>query len=349
MPAMSFDLQVVHSVQEIGQAAWDALAGDRPFASYRWYRFGEAVLADDKPIYIILSLAGEPVARGTFWLKREQPVPVSSRAVRRLLRMVFSCWPLMVCKSPLASISGLLLPDDPDLRDAALGTIARVAQAQGKQHRASFVFFDYLDTREIGWPGWPSEFLSLEVPESETRLVITWSDFGGYLSSLSKSARKDYRRHCNRAADLGIDVHYQSAVDSVDQALVLIHTVERRHNSDPSPWTRRMLENIGMVDATWLVAEVEGRLVGCGLLLGDGGYRFLASLGLDYDVEYVYFQLMYEAIRGAIEAGARVLRGGSGAYEMKRRLGFDLESNNHVMYTASSRGIRWLAHRLAAS
>ena len=46
---MEFDVQIVHSVEEIGQEAWDHLAGDRPFASYRWYRFGERVLADNVP------------------------------------------------------------------------------------------------------------------------------------------------------------------------------------------------------------------------------------------------------------------------------------------------------------
>jgi hypothetical protein len=47
---MSFDVQVFHSVEELGPEAWDRLGKERPFASYRWYRFGETVLADDKPL-----------------------------------------------------------------------------------------------------------------------------------------------------------------------------------------------------------------------------------------------------------------------------------------------------------
>ena len=52
---MDFDVQVAHTIEEIGQEAWDHLDKDRPFASYRWHHFSEKVLADNTPIYIVLS------------------------------------------------------------------------------------------------------------------------------------------------------------------------------------------------------------------------------------------------------------------------------------------------------
>ncbi len=48
-------------------------------------------------------------------------------------------------------------------------------------------------------------------------------------------------------------------------------------------------------------------------------------LGLDYGFpkwQYVYYQVIYGLIRTAIEAGCKELYGGGGAYELKRRLGF---------------------------
>jgi predicted N-acyltransferase len=328
---MDFDLQIAHSVQEIGQEAWERLGNAQPFTSYRWYRFGEMVLKAELPIYIILSRKGEPLARATFWLKRQEHLPIPSRPVRRLMEEALRRWPFLMCQTPLSSTSGLLLPDPP-LQDAALQTITRIAYDQIRQHNGSFIFCPYLRQPQILRAGWPTNFAPVIMPNPGTSLAITWPDFDSYLKHLSKSARKDYRRHCNRAADHGIVVTAHESAVAIDEALVLIRNVENHHGTQAFPWARAMLENSSMVEATWLTAKIEDRLVGCGLVLGDRDTRFLALLGLDYDVRYAYFQLVYAAIRCTIEGGFRLLRGGGGAYEIKQRLGFQLEDNNHVFF-----------------
>jgi predicted N-acyltransferase len=331
---MAFDIQIAHSVKEIGREAWEYLGGGHSFSSYRWYRFGEKVLTSDTPVYIVLSQGGEPVARATFWLKRREPLPIPSYIIRHLMQAVLQRRPLMMCQTSLASASGLTLPDPP-LRDAALTTIAQVARESARKNRASFLLFSYLEQDETRWAGWPAALNAVTVPDPGTRLVITWPDFEGYLQHLSKSARKDYRRHRNRAADLGIVIKTHKTVTNLDEAMVLIRNVERHHGTPPNPWARTVLENVNMADFTWLTAEMDDRLVGCGLLLGDGDTRFLAFLGLDYTVQYAYFQLVYAAIRCAIEEGIHVLRGGGGAYELKRRLGFQMESNNYGVFAGT--------------
>lgn len=345
---MNFDIQVVHSLDQVDQGAWDYLGQGRPFTNYRWYRFGETVLSDDTPVYIILSRGGEAMARGTFWLKRQEAVPIASKLIRRLFEMMFRRWPLSVCRSPLTSTSGLILPEPP-LRDEALKTIAQIAQEEAQRHQASLVIFDYLERHQTEWAGWPDTFAPVTLPDPGTRLIIAWPNFESYLQHLRKSVRKDYNRHCNRAADLGIAINRHPAVTNLDEAMLLIRGVEKRHNSAPNPRVRAILENAAMVDAAWLTAKIADRMVGCGLLLGDGGTWFLALLGLDYNVQYVYFQLVYAAIRWAVEEGVQILRGGGGVYDMKQRLGFQLEQNNYVTFAAQSRGLRWLGRRLALS
>ena len=112
-------VQVVHSVKEIGQETWDRLGQGRPFTGYRWYRYGEAVLADDVPVYILLSQGSEPLACGTFWLRGQEALPVESRMVRRIVEVMLRRWPALMCQSPIAGAAGLILPDPP-LRDVAL-------------------------------------------------------------------------------------------------------------------------------------------------------------------------------------------------------------------------------------
>lgn len=345
---MDWDLHIAHSVEEIGQEAWDRLSAGRPFASYRWHRFGEASLSDDQPIYAIVSRRGEMAARAAFWLTRREPLPTSSRVVRRAGEALMRRWPLLICRSPLTSVSGLIL-SEPPLRDTALQIIAQAAQEQARQHGASFVLFDYLSEPETHWPGWPNTFAATTVPDPGTYLSAVWPDFESYLGQLSKSVRKDYRRHRNRAADLQVETRCRPLVAALDetvldQAMVLIRNVEDHHDSPHTPWARSMLERAGMVDASWLTAKIHDRLVGCGLLLRDGDVMEMRLLGLDYEVQYIYFQLVYAAIRHAIEEQVQVLRGGSGSYDMKQRLGFQLENNNHVVFVGRGTLLQKLGH-----
>jgi predicted N-acyltransferase len=349
---MNFELQIAHSVQEIGQEAWDRLAGGRPFASYRWYRFGETVLTDNTPIYVVLSRRGEPVARGTFWLRSREQLPVSSPIARHLIEALLRRWPLLICRAPLVESPGLILPDPP-LRDAALKTIAQVALEQAEGHRASFLGYIYLKPQETAYPGWPDTLATVKMPEPRTHLAITAPDFKSYLGGLSRSTRKDYRRHRKRAAarDIEVSEHPLTAPLNgtlLDQAVTLIENVERRHGSSHHPWAREMLKHAHMVDAIWLTAEIGERLVGCDLLFGDRDTWVMTLLGLDYEVEYVYFQLMYAPIRCAIEKGAQTLWGGSGAYEMKQRLGFQVESQHHVLFAGRGPWFHRLGRRVAA-
>jgi predicted N-acyltransferase len=340
-----FDVQVAHSIEEIGPDAWDRLGRERAFASHRWYRFGERVLADTLPIYIILSQRGEPIARGTFWLTRQEPLPISSLGVRRLIEILMRRWPLLICRTPLTGIPGLILPEPP-LYNAALKTIVQVAQEQARQHQASFIVFDYLGRCESK-AGWPPEFNSAQLSEAGTRLPITWPDFESYLKQLSRVTQRSCHRNIKHAADLGLVVTPRRTVTVDDRAMSLIRSVERHHRTAPNPWARAMLENASLVDATWLTAEIDNQLVGCALFLGDGDTRFATLLGLDYRVEYVYFQILYAVIRRAIEEGARVLRGGSGAYEIKQRMGFCLEDDNYVAFAAQNRMLQWLGKQVS--
>lgn len=195
------------------------------------------------------------------------------------------------------------------MRDAGLGAIGRLALEQARQHKASFVGFDYLDSDQAGYAGWPDAFSVLKLSEPSTRLDITWRDFESYLEHQPKSAKKDYRRHHNRALDLGIQVKRHSSVADLDGAIRLIRNVEAHHKAAPVPWARAMLEKAGLAEAVWLTAEMDGRTAACGLLLADGPHAVMRLLGRDYQAQYAYFQLVYEVIRCAIEKNVEVLWG----------------------------------------
>lgn len=342
---LGFDIQISHCMNEIGQANWDQLHQGLPFSSYRWHRFGESVLTGNLPVYMLVTRCYKPVAAGTFWLTPDEPLPVLSNPTRSVMQAALRRWPLLICRAPLAKSSGLLLPDNPQMASSALNLITHTARDFARQHGISFMLYDYLDSNDPT----PAQFTRLAVPEPGTRLRLNFENFDAYVERLGKSAKKDYRRHSNHADQLGIRVQTHRSVTHLEESIRLIHNVYDHHKTPPDPHIRSILENASRVDAIWLTAKIGDRLVGCGLLLGDGGTYSLALLGMDYEVEYVYFQLVYAAIRAAIEAGAQNLRGGSGAYEFKGRLGFQLETNNNIAVTASNGVLRQVMQRLIAS
>jgi predicted N-acyltransferase len=332
---MEFDIQIAHNTKDIGKEAWNYLGQSQPFASYHWYRFGETVLSDNMPVYIVLSQQGEPVARGTFWLRKHEQLPVSSKIVRYLIEVLLRHRPLLVCRAPLVDTAGLILPEEQLLREAALEIIALVAREQAQQLGASFLIFDYLGEKAAKYAGWPKPFEAATLSDPGTYMTITWKDFDSYLNHLSRKSRKHYRQNCRYAAELGIEITLQSEVTDIDRTITLTRNVEKKHHSAPYPWTERLLENAGMVDATWIAARVGDRLVGSELVMSDAGVYCVKALGLDYDFPYVYFVLGYADIRYAIEKGARILRWGSGVYDTKRRLGFQLENNTYTVFVGN--------------
>ncbi len=326
----SFSVQISHQLEAFDSRDWDALSAGRPFQSYRWYRYGQRVMADCLPTYIVLRLGGDAVARATLWRVKNEPLPLPPGKVRAFVQDLFRRWPLIICRSPLSNSSGLALPEPP-LRAPALETLARLAREQLHQQGGSFLLFDYLTETEAAFPGWPADFVPFQVSDPGTILRNRWQSFEDYLASGNKKDRQHYKRVLREARQLGIEISQKLTVENLHDALELIRHVEARHGSPPNPWAAAMLEYLPMVDGIFLEAKIANRLVGCGLVLEDEQTQLTAALGLAPDVPFVYLQLLYSCLQLALERHLQTLRWGSGAYDVKRQLGFELELNHFLM------------------
>lgn len=287
-------------------------------------------MADCLPTYIVLHLGQEPVARATLWRVKNEPLPLPPGKTRDFIQSLFKRWPLLVCRSPLSNSSGLILPEPP-LRAPALAALTRLAREQLQQQGGSFLLFDYLTEAESGLPGWPADFLPFNISDPGTILHNRWESFEDYLAGGNKKDRQHYKRTRREAEVLGSQVTQNASIIEIDYALDLIRQVEERHGSPPNPWARAMLEHLSMVDGTFLEAKIDDRLVGCGLLFEDRQTQLTSALGLAKDIPFVYFQLLYASLQIALAHKIKTLRWGSGAYDVKKQLGFDLELNNFVL------------------
>jgi hypothetical protein len=323
------NVKTYKSIQEIDPAVWDGIVAGRGFQSHKWYSFGERAMADCPPTYLIAWDGEKAIASAALFKVHNEPLPLPEVA-RRFMASVLKRRPLLVCRSPLADTSALLLPGEPE-RDEALVALTQAAQEEFKKQRCSFLVFDYLLTEQLKYPSWPAGYEPITVSEPGTYMPIEWENFEGYLDAGNKKDRQHYKKTLREAESNGIVLSRHTSVPDVTTALELVGNVSIWHGSAPNPWTRGLLENFSMTDGTWLEIHREGKLVGCGAVLRDNRFQLATALGLEDDVPGGYFLLLYAALEEAFLHNVRLVRFGSGAYDVKRRLGFHLENTNHAM------------------
>lgn len=322
----NIELQVANSIREIDADGWNNLSEGLPFQSHAWYLFGEQVMDDCEPIYLLAYADGVLLGRGCFWVVRNEPLPQYAGIWRNILKPMLSKWPLLICRSPLSYTSGLVLPKELPLRKDILGVFVEKALDQGRQRKCSFMLFDYLSKEEKG--SLPDKLWIMEMPGPGTVMQNIWKDFDDYLEHGNKKDRQHYRRTVREAEKLSIRIKHDDRVDIDNELLALIQNVESQHGAPHNPWMVNMLQNREMVRSTFLTAMIDEKIVGCGLLLEDNQAQMASALGLAGDVPYVYLMLVYEGIKIALEHKMKLLRWGSGAYDLKQRLGFIHEDNS---------------------
>ncbi len=322
-------IQVYKSIQEIDPAVWDQVAAGRGFQSHNWYAFGERAMAECEPTYLIAMDGDTPVASMALFKVHNEPLPLPSVA-RQFMAAVLKRRPLLVCRSPLADTSALLLPGEPQ-RDEILPILTNAALEQFKKQRCSFLIFDYLLTEQLNYPSWSKKFEPITVSEPGTYMPIEWESFEAYLAAGDKKDRQHYKRSLKEAEANGLVLSRHKTVTDVEAALTLVENVSIWHGSAPNPWIRGLLENFSMIDGTWLEIRKDEKLVGCGAVVRDNKFQLATALGLEDDVPGGYFLLLYAALEEAFKHNIRLVRFGSGAYDVKRRLGLHLENTNHAM------------------
>lgn len=340
----TISIMIHHSIHDIDASDWDELSVGLPFQSHAWYGFGEKVMEDCEPIYILAYNENRLAGRASFWVVHNEPLPQYIGMWRPLLKAILNVWPLLICRSPLANTSGILiLAEDESLRDAIFSKIMDSALEVGRRKKCFALILDYLPKNQSF--GLTSNFSVMEVPNPGMFMKNYWEDFDDYLASGNKKDRQHYKRTAREAEKLNIKITRRLHVDLVDEALVMIRNVEKQHGAPENPWVRRMLLNMEMVNGVFLTASMNEELVGCGLLLEDNRAQMATALGLVRQAPYVYLMLVYEGIKVALERKIKILRWGSGAYEVKRRLGFEAEDNGWGAFSPVSSFARALMTR----
>jgi predicted N-acyltransferase len=324
--APNISIQVTSSITEIQAEEWNALAAGRPFQSYSWYQFAEKVMLESgcRSIYLLSYRDGTLTGRASLWVVHNEPI-LFAGGLRIILKPVLRKFPLLICRSPFSNTSGLIAPDQETLE-----ALIDAAIAQGRQMGCMAFLMDYLSNTDAS--NLPDRFYVEDVPKPGTVLVNSWESFDQYLACGNKKDRQHYKRIVRKANELGIQVRKETSAHNVDAISEMVHATERKHGSEPNPWTKGLLANMAMAGGILLVATRNEEVTGCGLLFEDNGAQLATALGHTQGNDYTYFLLAYTGVEVALAQGVKTLRWGSGAYEVKRRLGFVPEDNGKYAY-----------------
>ena len=182
-----------------------------------------------------------------------------------------------------------------------------------------------------------------------TRLALSWTDYDGYVAAM----RKRYRKLMKKDAEKGAGLEFRlldsfaelgpKAAALYDQVFACAeHTVEKV--------TPEFFTAVSDFDqARLLVAHdrASGELLGVNLLLfGDTVMQNL-FIGFDYArnaAVHLYFNLVEQSLRAALERGCKVCYLGQDSYEFKARLGA-----KPVPLTAYMKHHLWPVHALLRS
>jgi hypothetical protein len=333
---LSYRLIVRKSIHEISKPAWNTLTGQTPFAGWKWQEFCERVQKDDQPFYLIVQKNDAFVAAAICWLYKKPSIPDFPHFVENLLSPIFHRRPLLICGIPVAETYGLVLPDDPDVSRDALQLIREGIQSLSSENKALFSIFGFLPAWLAIEKKWPIDYHLVQLFPGTKIDFADIPDYETYLQQRTKKHRKNIRRNTRAAKENGAVVIRQSNVDP-NKAYELAANVTARHNFPLQEEMRRVFKYVDMVDSCWLTIEINGRMVGFDLLLGDKGHWMVKTTGNDYSSDHVYFLLSDEDIRFAIDVGASVLSAGTHLYQVKYRLGYEQRNDGYVRYSSTSR------------
>jgi len=339
---LKYQLRSYSSILEIDPAAWHSLTQNAPFQDYQWHRFCEEIYHQTPHFYVTFEESdGTLVACASLWVYGEQvSLPIASKTIQWAAQKMIRHSPVVACEIPLAQFSSIHLAAGVDPANI-LPPLTEFTEELARQNRASFVYFNDTVFPTGQNPQvdrlWFPNYVPYEFPP-EYYLPIEWPDFSNYLASRSPSTQKDYRRHLNRTKDVQLSVGEIS--QPIAPILELIQNVNEKHGNPETFWAEAAIKHQHLVNGTWITATLHGRLVGCGLLVGNEGNHRLLLLGMDYEVWGIYFRMMYTAIETAINQGTKRLFAGTGSAQFKSNLGFQ-PIPSKIYYRPQNPLFRW--------
>ena len=326
---MEMSIRVVYGINEIDANIWDELSMGQPFQSHKWYQYGEKVLDDCAPMYLLVYRGEVLIGRASFWLTRNEPLPQFAGIWQMPLKIILKRWPLLICRSPLSSMTGIVTTLEED-REEILRVISVEAIEQAYKLNCSALMFDFIPSADANT--WMKGFSILKFPDVGTYMKNRWKDFDDYIATGDARNRKNYRRTMRESVKFEIDARHHVTEEEIEMLLPLVNHVDKLYGSMPNPWVKNMVRYMEMADGQLVTVIHDNKIIACSLMLEDRQVQLTTAFGRRTMQPFVYMMVVYKNLEVAFSRKVQAFRWGSGVYDIKKKLGFGLEDNGFVAF-----------------
>src|SRR5438067_2030680 len=320
-------------MQDVGPAAWRALAAGSFYQGYEWLRSieGQPGVANR----LVLARDGERVV-GALPCYASERGPSRRYDVHGVVRGMIDAaeagdpddWSPQLLVGAKAGYANRLLLDpelDPTAADEAVRTLLEGALAEGSGCAAAAMFYVGRPDVERILPHLGPRTAVLLLSGHQV-LEVGWDDFDGYVRSLPSSRRSLVRRDLKAFASSGCELTTDRLRPRIDELVPLLMAVQQVHGMQPTVeeitdyLTRCAAGALDEKTVVFLCLR-GGRPVAFALGYVHERRLFMRVFGRDYDAtgpNAEYFQtLFYEPIRFAAEQHLDAIDFGIMAYKPK--------------------------------
>lgn len=315
-------MEIIHTMKDIEKEDWNRLIkGDKAEITYEWLSFAENVGMDPNfnSCHVVHTEQGKPVTILPAYHQR-----LDLNTLVRGYKPFFIKKLLHITKVPL-TITRVLIPLSCDFR--VLGNKKYFHQCLSeldKFSRANHHF--YLMIRDS------SKYLDLShffCREGYSELVLnTYSSWDTYLKDQPGKRAKNIRYEYKKSVKAGTKTYIEENIEDYNKVFyTLFMNVCRQHKSFveyPKNFFKTMKKYVPAY-VKCLCAEYQGDITAFLLFLENEHYISCKFAGRDYTAEdsYVYFRLMYDLIKHAINM-EKPISMEKVSYEAKLRRGFKI-------------------------
>jgi predicted N-acyltransferase len=232
-----------------------------------------------------------------------------------------------------AAGEGHLSVGAPEDEEWVANALYQVLEIYGRQSKASLVVFKDFPAsyREVMWKFPANDYT--QIPSMPmTELVLDYTDFDHYVSTLGASTRKDLRRKFRRIAaaePISLEV-VTDLTPYVDEVYPLYLQVHERSPLKFETLTKEYLSELGrrMPDrARFFIWRQHGKAIAFSVALVHDSTIYDDYLGLDYRVAldlHLYFYTLRDILTWSLAQGLKRYRSSPLNYQPKLHLGCDL-------------------------
>jgi uncharacterized protein len=299
------------SIDEVGAAEWDALAGDEGFhVSHAWLRFVESQVPAE---YAVATAGGRVVA--ALPLYRVAHEPNAWYDPRRLAALVGADEPVVLAGSRAGYRSTLLARGTEELAAALEEALSSTAGP---------LVFPFLTSRALAALAAVAP-VTAALDTVEAELEDCGDGFESYLARLRRDRRNKVRRERRAFRESGLRTAVRRLDECRSELAPLLANVQRRYDQPADPAVLAALldaESATLADRSAVFTGEDAD----GIVAGFLTYRFGSGLfgrlaGFDYDRlpgAFEYFNLgVYEPVAYLAAHGLRSLHLGVGSWQAK--------------------------------